>query len=637
MRKLQLKNPTGALRKPSWVVEVALRTPVAHLDKEYSYCLDEDLGKTVCLGSMVRIPFAGGSTFGFVTEKRAFDEIADKAFTLKFVEKKLGHCDWFDTEALRRFRRIAESYGVSLFTILNLAIPKSVLKMKATFPEQAQPFHLEPQHLRYIKSIYGDDWQKEANVVLQVGPGALWERIAASLLLSDSAKTLLLVPTENHLDVLAKVLQPAQIPGLAFYSSSKGADELAATYQAALTQKLRSLIGLRSAALLPFNAERVIVLEPFDRNYQERRAPYYRADDTKLWEVKQKIFLVHAPSIQILASKVKIFKNREVFERNRSRVFSITEDNLIETLRREIKQGKEVFLLSVNDKSYSSALLCNFCKNRAHCSCGFPFAQLSRSGKPFCSKCNRYEDNFACRHCGSIQLVAIRSGGRKWESLLGSNIKGSRIILSNSFAPKREIVWTSDNEPLIVIATRGMEPRILNQDGSYRGYDSVAILGALQSFNNHNFRDVDEFRNKVAAIRSLLRIKQDTVGNTYIDIPNDHSELKSLASGDYSQFLAGEIKERKELNLPPYSIIAEIKGSEEVLLRLKEFLRKEDIFSTISSQIYEISGHDEECTMMLQVAREDRVALLSLLSKLLKLRSSKSLPLFKYRLDPESL
>jgi primosomal protein N' len=639
VKRLQLKRPASApaLRKPGWIVEVALRTPVAHLDNEFSYFLDLDLGESVNLGSIVRIPFAGGKTFGFVTGKRGYDENRDKTSKLKFVEKKIGSYEWFNPRALERFRRIAESYGVSLFTILNLAIPNNAVKTVKLSENEFEKNRIDPRHLRYLRSIYGTEWEKEDKSILQVGPGVLWERIAASLILSDPSRTLVLVPTESHIDLLQRALELAQIQGLAIYSSTRGAEQLTITYQSALAQKLRCLVGVRSAALLPFNPERIIILEPFDKNYLERRAPYYRADDALLLEETKTIFLVHAPSIQNIASGIKTFKDKEVFERNRARVFSLSEDDLVSTLRREINQGKTTILLSVNDKNFSSALICNFCKNRAHCSCGFPFVQLNRSGAPFCSKCNKFEEPFLCKYCASTQLSAVRSGAKKWESILGSNIKKTRIILSNSLAPKREILCSSESEPLIAIATRSMEPRILLEDGSYRGYDVVFILGALQSINNYNFRDVDEFRNRAAAIRALLRVKSGAVGNTYIDLPVDHAEFKALANGDYSLFLQSEIEERQKFNLPPYSVIAEIKGSEDVLVRLREFLSKDKIFLSASSRIYEISGRDHECRMMLQVAREDRVTLLALLAKLLKLRSSRSLPLFKYRLDPDSL
>lgn len=635
MKPLKLKNPPApGLRSStshscSRIASVSVKVPVPHLEGEYSYLVPDHLN--IGLGSLVRIPFGSQKTTGFVTE---LIDIAQqdqgKSHELKEIEKVVNNHRWFDPGLLERSRRISSLYGGSLHSILNLAVPRKAPEGKLQKGIFEGVIAVQEKHQRFVADYFGTSWLKSRQMGLILTPGILWERIIASLLASDSKSTLVLIPQESLINRLIVALREIGISDVAVLHSSRTESERAELHQLLLQGRVKVLIGTRSAALAPFRPERVIVLDAGDSNYRERRHPYFRVDEMAMWQECQHYLAVnHAPTMEMLASGMTLAYSRKRFLTARN-VRSVNSSELVKTIAKLIPpRSKSNILVSINDRSFVSSMLCALCKNVLRCDCGFPMRMRERGGHLECSRCAKVILTPRCKHCHGEKFLSYKGGAEKWALTLGKSISGSTVMLSNSDSYKPEI-RQSDSGALIVLATHGCEPIIVDESGRASGYQLIALIGGNGLFNSPSFTSHEESRVRWGRALGLLSPKDGVV---LADLDAGHPEFRAIRSGEYSQSLAESLKERRNLNLPPFSVVAEIRGEPSVLSRLRTNLEGDRLFAEKASFIFPI----QESKFLVKVSRNRRFELLQLLQGVIRLRSSKRLSPISFILEPDYL
>ncbi|MBM3719049.1 MAG: hypothetical protein FJW51_00250 [Actinobacteria bacterium] len=635
MKPLKLRNPpapglaSSVIPPCDRIASVSVKVPVPHLDGEYSYLVPE--GMELELGSMVRVPFGSQVTTGYVTEVLPLSiKENSESNQLKAIEKAVNNQKWFDVGLLERSRRIASLYGGSLHSILNLAIPRKSFEGRSAIKVLQGLISPQEIHRRFLVDTFGTNWVEAKQSALILSPAMLWERIIASLISSDSASTLVLIPQESLIDRLLVALREAGISDVALIHSSKSESERAWLHQLLLQGKIKLLIGTRSAALVPFKPERVLVLDSGDVNYRERRHPYFRVDEPLIWQgCKQFIVVNHAPTMEMLASGLPL-----VYSRKRQvelREFRSKDSrDMVKAISALVTQKNNAnILVSINDRSFVSSMICARCKNVLRCECGFPMGTKQRDGDPECSRCSKRLLSPRCRHCQGDHFLSYKGGAEKWALTLGKSISGSKVVLSNADTFKGELVQ-SKSGALIVVATHGCEPLIVDKAGRPIGYQIIALIGGNGIFNSPSFSMQEASRMRWARALGLLSPNNGVV---LADLDQEHPEFRAMRSGDHAKHLGNTLKERRSLNLPPYSLIAEIRGEPSALTRLRSSLAEDRLFKDTESEIFPV----RDSSFLVKVSRKHRFELSQLLQGVIRIRSSKRLAPISFIIEPEYL
>ena len=632
MKPLKLRNPPapGVASSPppscNRVASICVKVPVPHLEGEYSYLVPE--GFDIDIGSIVRVPFGSQVTTGFVTEVIKLTEQERKSVqSLKVIEKVVNKERWFDSTLLERSRRIASLYGGSLYSILNLATPRKTPIGKSQLKVFEGVIAEKDLHRRFITDTFGANPLKARQAALILTPGMLWERIIASLMLSDSRSTLVLIPQESLIERLLAALKEVGLSDLAVIHSARSESERCQLHQLLLKGRVKVLIGTRSAALAPFHPQRVIILDAGDSNYRERRHPYFRVDEPDMWRESEQFLAVnHAPTMEMLASGQNLTYSRKRFIAARD-FRSKSSDEMVKAIASLIPaKAKFNVLVSINDRSFVSSLICARCKNTLRCECGFAMRMKQRDSKPECTRCTTLVSSPRCKHCQGENFLSFKGGAEKWALTLGKSISGSRVILSNADSFKKELVH-SQSGSLIVLATHGCEPMIVDESGRHKGYQVVSLIGGNGLFNSPSFSIQEETRLRWARAMGLL---SPTNGVVLADLDPGHPEFRAMRSGDYLKHLSGSLSERRDLNLPPYSTIAEIQGEVSALTRLRTNLAEDKLFKEKESAIFPV----QDSRLLVKVSRKRRFELLQLLQGVIRMRSSKRLSPISFMIDP---
>ena len=624
MARLKLKNP--AVPNPvapgvEWeIVTVAVSVPVPHLEGLYSYRAEKEAAS---LGSVVKVPFGQGETFGFVVRIEQ-DDGSDTS--LKRILSVLHPEPLFGAPHLMRYQRIAELYGSSLFSVISAANPSWRSRSDGADGRTSSSI-LKPSRsdLDYLERLFGKHWKSSSRMNLVVAPGVLWDRVTVSLLLAEPRSTLILVPTERQLRFLDKSLRQRGITDHIVISSALKKSERASAHRRILDQPGNLVIGTRSAALAPINPERVIIIDPGDENHRERRSPYFRVDDDSMWsDAGQLLKISYLRSFDSIRAKETLILGRGGCNAS----FEITStDRIVGDISKatRLKPDGAWVLVSINDKSFASGLVCTSCRNRGICDCGFSLTIPKRGAPPSCQKCLREFSLYLCRHCGGSNLTAVRGGGEALGLSIGKSIKGARIIVSNASASKDEVIASSRHT--VVIATQGSEPRIRSEDGKRSGYDAVAMIGGRAAFSSPSIARVDRFRLGWARLLGLSNPKEALF---LVDVEANHPEYQELKHPGSPRGLDLVLKERAELGLPPFSGLVALKGEDQVLQRLRVSLETDQLFQSPQNVIFPV--HDGR--MILKILSEQRLELLRLLQEVIRIRSAKRLPRIDYDFDP---
>jgi primosomal protein N' (replication factor Y) (superfamily II helicase) len=624
--KLRLKNPLAPAQAETithWVVaEVAVDAPVPHLDGVYSYKAPADLAHVGCV---VQVPFGQSVTLGFVIAVRSFES---RDSMLKAVEK-VKTPSLFDNDALHRYTTIAKRYGTSLISVLKLALPiwkeMSFETFQSSFGDP-DDVAANSSDAAYLARMFGDEWMFQGKRNIQLPPGIRWEQVAVSMILADPRSTLVLVPTENALASIERVLRSRGIKNFTSISSRGRKSERHAQYAKLLDQGRKLLIGTRSAAFAPFKADRIIIIDPTDPNYREQRSPYLRADTDALWEDSSYLVTIsHSRNLDSVAMRETFI---DVVPQGRFSFTSTSMDRVVTDLTSVFKRGPgyKSILISINDKSFASGLVCQQCRNRTRCECGFPLRIRSRGDVPSCSKCLKVHQPYSCPFCGGSRVIATKMGGEAWAMTLARSIKNSSVVLSSTSIYKEEIV-ASPERNTIVIATQGCEPRLV---GERVGYDIVILLGGRAAFNSVSISRIDSFRISWGRTLGFANPQQATF---LVDLEADHPEFLALQNEKSAHAMEVIISERKALNLPPFATLVEVSGGDALLQKLRSSLLQDVIFSVPENMIFPV----QQGKFVIRVSRRQNEELMQLLHSMTRIRSSRKLPQVNLRVEPDDM
>lgn len=350
-------------------------------------------------------------------------------------------------------------------------------------------------------------------------------------------------------------------------------------YNKVLEQKLKIVIGVRSAIFLPFsNLGLIIVDEEHESTFkQQDPAPRYNARDGAIILSKihnAEIVLGSAtPSLEsyfnALNSKFLLCELNERYGNVRMPEI-VTVDlkdgykrkimnghfhpSLIAEMSEALKQKKQIILFQ-NRRGFTSVTECRDCGWVPHCvSCNVSLTYHKFQNKLVCHYCGQtYEIVKSCSSCGSDKLSHKGFGTERVEDETEKLFPEARIVrLDYDTARTRDrfskIINDFGNHKYDILIGTQMVTKGLD-------FEHLGLVGVLNADNLLNFPD---FRAFERAFQLLTQVsgragRREIQGKVVIQTYNtEHQIIKFVKNDTYTSMYNSQIAEREAFKYPPF-------------------------------------------------------------------------------------
>ncbi|KQR46950.1 preprotein translocase subunit SecA [Frigoribacterium sp. Leaf164] len=587
---------------PRAVARVLVESPLPQLDRLFDYAVPAHLRADVAPGVRVRVPLrsAGRIADAFVVE---LDTTSDHRGELSDLEDVVSTVPVLAPEVYRLARAVADRAGGSASDVLRLAVPPRQVRVeKAHLAALEEAAGAEPVADEAVEAhaVTGYSADALAGLVPARGRAAVdavpllaelpdgtwvgrWAVTAAELAtvaLAAGDDTIVAVPDHRDEDqvlrALAAVLPPDRVVRLD--SRQSNADRYRAVLRARGATPL-VLVGNRSVLLAP--AERlglIVVFDDGDPLFSEPLSPYVHARDTALLRQAQQgtalVFLGHTRSTDV-QRLVEIGFLAEVrpdpryqphvvpTSQQAARDGFAAQARIPSTAWTEARAAVEhgPVLIQVAHPGYSPRLACTECGDTARClRCNGPLVQRSQGAQPACSWCGALAVGWRCQTCEGTVMKSVGTGASRTADELGKAFPGVRVIVSDG---SREIVRV-DDEPAIVVATRGAEPIAPG------GYRAVLLLDGERMLARESLRVAEDclrwWANATALAARRAPVVLVGVGGAL---------ASALATWQLARYVSGELADRRELRFPPAVRVATVTGTVDTVAQALEALPPE--------------------------------------------------------------
>src|SRR5699024_5141352 len=244
------------------------------------------------------------------------------------------------------------------------------------------------------------------------------------------------------------------------------------------------------------------------------------------------------------------------------------------------------------------AMACTFCGTRCQCpNCAAPLSVMGRSGPLHCRVCGRREDGYRCPECDRTQVRAMVIGStrtaeelhRAFPETVMRIAGGAHGPLDNAEEPERGIVVTTPGaEPapgsryaaallLDADAMLGRAAFDADVDAKRRWRNAIALIRSadevcyvvlvgtatlpwmhVRPACDADVEAVRRWRNAIALVRSA-----DEGGEVLVVGTSTLPAIRELVAHRSSVFLDRVLADRQELDLPPFTRVAEVTGDKE--------------------------------------------------------------------------
>jgi len=332
--------------------------------------------------------------------------------------------------------------------------------------------------------------------------------------------------------------------------------------------RIKVVVGTRSAVFAPFdNLGLIIIDEEQDSVYKQDQVPHYHAREVALMRAKlegAKIILGSvSPSLESFylcqqlpgnnsryqliprqkpLAEIKIIDTRNVplaLRGNRGGFSKYFADLIAEALA-----AKSKILLFVNRRGFATFVSCPHCHTVIRCQrCNTNLVYHFKENILSCHYCNfKMQPPTICPHCNSAYIRYSGTGTEKIESELSREFPQAAIKMVDN------LNQLDMNAADIFIATEGIFNRLECT------FDLSAALFIDNSLNRHDLRAAEK------TLALLLKLLEITKSKMYLETGLAHHHcFRALAENKISTFYEEELKQRRQLDFPPYQHLALVK------------------------------------------------------------------------------
>jgi len=617
-RPLRLKSEI-AKQKPEGsssefpIARVWVDSGVFHLDANFDYLIPDNLAASIATGVRIQVPFHGREVEAIVLSREPSSDVSG----LKSISKVLSSQSVATTETLELIAAVSRRWAAHPFDIIRSAIPPRVASVeKEEWIEKEGPGKKAKGRRTYIHI-----------------PPAINRLIYLKEIISKAANdgsTLVILPDARAVSKLHEILPDSIILDSHLERSERYRNFLKARYG-----RNQIIVGTRSAIFAPIvDLTSVIVFDEGSEHHYEQRTPGWNSRDVAMLRaVKEKldlVFIGYSPSSEI----ARLIENKWIdFSATKSRVNvnaypqshgELLPSRLITEIRKALQSGPVLFIAP--RKGYAQAITCAKCRNFALCQCGAKLVKSGAASDLECVTCAQKYPEWRCSWCQGNTPYLMGRGSDRFAYEIGAAFPGEQILQSTS----EKLVEDFAERRGLVIATPGAAPSV------NAGYSLVVILEAERFFTQPDIRAHERSRELFFSHAALA----SNQGKVALVISSDHPIIGALASWKPSLISQRELRERLEVNLPPFTraVTLDIESSESQSLFRGLKKAQEDGRLPLSTQFLgpsELKNAIDRIVALTPLVDGD--ALVALLHEFQRRRSSTKKTLATIRIDPYSL
>ena len=591
----------------------------------YTFTYIYDQKKKYKIGDIVEVPFGSKIEIGVIW--KGINTI-NKKIKIKKVRKRLE--DYSLNEKLIQFLEWFSMYnmvpkGLTLKMCIggNENFFKKIEKKIYDKKTKSEKYELNEQQIIALKYLEKKNNNFDVSVLQGVtGSGktlVYFERIKK--LISEKKQVLVLLPEIFLTNQFKKRFEDFFGFTPAVWHSKITPKNKRIIWQGIANNKIKLVIGARSALFLPFEKLGLIVVdEEHDSSYKQDEGTIYNARDMAISRASFENIPIHLitsiPSVETY-NNIKNQKYRHIKITKRYNDYPLPETKLINLNLNKIKnkyiasetinivknflRKREQILFFINRRGYAPYLICKNCGYKHSCpDCSIFLTFHNLKNKAICHHCGYKKNiNQKCKNGKTCDFLMYGPGVEKiFDELKEIFPKNKISIFSSDFMQNKkqaEIFFKKidNNEIDILVGTQMVSkgfnfPKlncivVIDADFSGRGYDLRTTEKNIQLFHQLSGR-AGRFSNESLIIYQTLTPEDETLANIIKNNPE--------------KFLENELIIRKKNRLPPYTrLIAVIisstkkelsyRGAQEIKTKLS-ILSELEVMGPVESPISKI-------------------------------------------------
>jgi primosomal protein N' (replication factor Y) len=595
------------------VVRVWVDNAVYHLDAPYDYLVPESLASDISIGVRLEVPFNGRTVEAIVLERLPVSETVK----LKFVLKVISSNPVATVETLALIKAVSARWAAHPYDVIRSAIPpRSAVVDKENFTSL-------PKRQRS---------HKPARSYLQLPPSESKSKVIASqiLELSASGRVLVILPDSRLLHEIAR-----HLPDAVALDSSLDRTSRYRNFLSAFNGSSDIYLGTRSSIFAPIpSLTNIVVVDEGSENHYEKRSPGWNVRDVAILRSQlEQIsldFIGYSPSseiarlIELKWIGYRALRRKVSVQNFQQSTGELLPGRVISEIRKALRSGPVLFIAA--RKGYSQAISCARCRNVALCECGGRLFKGSIQSKPECALCSQIHDHWVCSWCRNETPFLIGRGSSRFAQEIGSAFPGNQVTSSEG----DHILERYESSKGIVIATPGSIPETVN------GFTAVVILEGDSYFLQSEIRAQERARELFFSTAGTLC--KD--GKMLLVLSNDNPIIGALAAWKPSLLSQRELRERDEVNLPPFVRALSLDAdSSEIpqLLRGLEIARNENRLPESSRILGPIDLKNAQSRILIMAPVSVGEDLVKFIHEYQRRRSASKKTLSSLRIDPYSL
>ncbi len=451
---------------------------------------------------------------------------------------------------------------------------------------------------------------------------------------------LILVPEINLTPQLETRFR-RRFPGmpLASLHSSLPDGERLAAWRSAQRGEARVVIGTRLAVFTPLpDLGLIVVDEEHDSSFKQQEGLRYSARDLAIWRARREAVPVvlgsATPSLEsysnALAGRYRLLELgsrpgsalpsvRRVDTRAARPVEGLSPP-LLQALRQCLERGEQS-LVFVNRRGFSPALLCSACGWAAPCPrCSARLVLHLRQGRLRCHYCGHEQAvTVSCPDCGNQDLRPAGQGTQRLESALEQMLPEARVLRIDRDSTRSRHAFVDlqrrmqGDEVDILVGTQ-----MLAKGHDFARLTLVGVVNTDGALFSADFRASERLFALLTQVAGRAG-RGARPGQVLIqtEFP-DHALYAAVCRQDYRAFADGELAQRKEAELPPFTQQALLRAeaaqrdSLELILRQAAQAgvalgRAVEIFDPVPPPVARVAGR-ERAHLLVQAATRAELA-----------------------------
>jgi primosomal protein N' (replication factor Y) (superfamily II helicase) len=511
-------------------------------------------GKRVIPGSVIQVPLRSGSVYALVLNcegaKTYKAELRSSDFALRKIEN-VKSAPFFSQPFMNAVKRFAEFYATSPGEVLAKLVPKIVLENISLLSNPLEDAH---QGKGKVELIQGTD-EERMDHYKQIIKAELTKKRSVFLCLS----------TEEEIE-RAKL----SFPNSVVFRAKMSKLALLKNWRIA-TSKPSLIIGTPNFLFLPMSDMGTIIL---DNEASDTWKTFHRpfVDFRKfvaLFAVEAGLRLTQG---DLCLSVETLFHHKpdnfSIESKIESEIVKVEKEIISHKIFESISKSGRSFVYSTR-KGLSSMTVCRDCGEQVTCNnCGSPVVLYKKDKENIfrCHQCGATRSAAErCKRCNSWRLLPLGVGVEKVKEEIKKRLKDVEIYEIN-----KEATPTSQKARAVADKFYKSKKGVLigtemALNFLYKPVEFVAIASIDSLFAIPNFR----IREKI--FHTILEMRSKATNKFIVQIRNTERETVELAlAGNILDFYKREIKEREELDYPPYSVFIKV-----TVRGTKNFVEKE--------------------------------------------------------------